>query len=38
MDSNYIPELDASPKLDANDTTFYQEIIGMLRWAIEICK
>ena len=36
MDSGYIPELDNTPELDSDDITFYQEIIGMLRWAIEI--
>ena len=34
MSSDYIPELDTSPKLDRDDITFYREIIGMLRWAI----
>ena len=33
---NYAPELDSTPELDSNGITFYQEIIGMLRWAIEI--
>ena len=36
MDHNYIPELDDTPELHDDDITFYQEIIGMLRWAIEI--
>ena len=36
MDSSYIPELDDTPELDSGNITFYQEIIGMLRWAIEI--
>ena len=36
MDNNYIPELDTTPELDCDNITFYQEIIGMLRWAIEI--
>ena len=35
-DNKYIPELDDNPELHDNDITFYQEIIGMLRWAIEI--
>ena len=34
--SVYHPELDDSPELDANDTMFYQEIVGMLRWAVEL--
>ena len=36
MENNYIPELDATPELDCENITFYQEIIGMLRWAVEI--
>lgn len=36
MENNYSPELDMSPELDSENITFYQEIIGMLRWAIEI--
>ena len=31
MSSGYIHELDMTPELDADDTRFYQEIIGMLR-------
>lgn len=34
--SEFIPELDASEELSADDTTFYQELIGILRWAVEI--
>ena len=30
------PELDESPELRSNDHTFYQELIGMLRRAIEL--
>lgn len=33
---NYAPELDSTPELNSEAITFYQEIIGMLRWAIEI--
>ena len=36
MGSGYKPELDASEELDADDVTFFQELIGILRWAIEI--
>lgn len=36
MITSFIPELDASPELDATDTQFFQELIGMLRWATEI--
>ena len=33
---NYAPELDASPELESEDIQFYQELIGMLRWATEL--
>ena len=33
---NYIPEQDISAELDPEGITMYQEIIGILRWAIEI--
>ena len=36
MENGCIPELDDTPELHKDDITFYQEIIGMLRWAIEI--
>ena len=36
MNSDYIPELDTSSELSSENITFFQEIIGMLRWAIEI--
>ena len=36
MENGYMPELDDTPELHKDDITFYQEIIGMLRWAIEI--
>ena len=36
MMSDFIPELDASRELSPEDTTFYQELIGILRWAVEI--
>ena len=34
MTANYHPELDTSPELDHP----YQELIGMLRWSVEIGK
>ena len=34
--SSYIPELDSSSELDPDDLTFYQEMIGMPRWATEL--
>ena len=36
MINDYSPELDESGELDSDKVTFYQEIIGMMRWAIEI--
>lgn len=36
MDNSYVPELDASEEVDSEKLTFYQEIIGILRWMIEI--
>jgi hypothetical protein len=36
MSSNYTPETDLSTELNAEDITFFQEMIGMLRWAIEL--
>ena len=36
MSYDYAPELDVSRELDPKEITFYQEIIGILRWRIEI--
>ena len=36
MESNYIPETDDTPELDVEQIEFYQELIGILRWATEI--
>lgn len=36
MSSQAVPELDSSIELNHTDITFYQELIGMLRWAIEL--
>ena len=36
MATGYVPELDDSPELDADRTTTVQELIGILRWAIEL--
>ena len=36
MTAGYVSELDISDELNAEDTQFYQELIGMLRWATEI--
>ena len=36
MATGFVPELDDSPELDADDRTTVQELIGILRWAIEL--
>ena len=36
MSSDFVPELDASKELNVEGQTFYQEMIGILRWATEI--
>ena len=36
MAAGYLPELDLSPELNADDVTHFQELIGILRWAVEI--
>lgn len=36
MNNNYTPELDVTAELGEDDVTFYQELIGVLRWATEI--
>ena len=33
---NYSPELDISEELYGEELTYFQELIGMLRWAIEL--
>jgi hypothetical protein len=33
---DYHPELDSSPLLNNNLTNFYQGLIGVLKWAIEL--
>ena len=36
MTQSFIPELDDSTELNDSDQTYYQELIGVLRWATEI--
>ena len=36
MSSGYYPETDSSPELGVDDITLFQELIGILRWAVEI--
>jgi hypothetical protein len=35
MTSNYRPELDYTPFLTDEATTYYMELIGILRWIVE---
>lgn len=35
-DYKYKPELDTSPLLEGEDVTWYQQLIGMLRWVCEL--
>lgn len=34
--SNYSPEIDSSPELNDEDSTYYQSLIGILRWIVEM--
>ncbi|KAI2502045.1 Reverse transcriptase (RNA-dependent DNA polymerase) [Fragilaria crotonensis] len=36
MSASYVPELDVTEELSEQNTTFFQELIGVLRWATEI--
>jgi hypothetical protein len=36
FDSNYQPELDVSPELATEGYRYFQELIGVLRWACEM--
>ena len=36
ISKGYSPELDASSELDSKDITYFQELVGILRWATEI--
>eukprot|EP00980_Cylindrotheca_fusiformis_P001039 scaffold282_cov121-Cylindrotheca_fusiformis.AAC.1 len=36
MTGSFVPELDGSPELDSEGTQFFQELIGILRWATEL--
>jgi hypothetical protein len=33
---SYVPELDGTPELEPDELQYFQELIGMLRWATEI--
>ena len=34
LQSGYKPELDATPELKADGMQYYQELVGVLRWAV----
>lgn len=34
--ADYRPELDVSAELNAEGTCYFQELLGILRWAIEL--
>jgi hypothetical protein len=36
MSSSFVPELDGTPELEADELRYFQELIGMLRWATEL--
>ena len=36
MTQSFIPEFDDSPELNDNERAYYQELIGVLRWATEL--
>jgi hypothetical protein len=36
MQTSYRPELDVSPELEPNDASYYQSLIGILRWMVEL--
>jgi hypothetical protein len=36
LPASYRPELDISPELDVADANYYQSVIGILRWAVEL--
>jgi hypothetical protein len=36
MTSAFVPELDGTLELEPDDHRFFQELIGILRWATEI--
>ena len=36
LKTSYRPELDVSPELTPRDSTYYQSLIGILRWIVEL--
>lgn len=36
LSPEYRPEIDVSPELDPEDAAYYQSLIGVLRWMVEM--
>ena len=36
MTTSYRPELDVTPELNDADASYYQSLIGILRWIVEL--
>lgn len=36
LSTSYAPELDVSPYCDEEETSYYHQLIGILRWAVEL--
>lgn len=36
MTTAYVPELDVSPELDPDEAAYFQSLIGILRWMVEL--
>ena len=36
IQANYRPEIDVSSELGTRDATYYQSLIGVLRWMVEL--
>ena len=36
LQTSYRPEIDTTPELSPTDTAYYQYLIGMLRWMVEL--
>ena len=36
MSNEYRPEIDISPELNATDAAYYQSLVGILRWMVEL--
>ena len=34
----YSPELDITSELISTDATYYQSLVGILRWIVELCR